>query len=289
MAEGKVRIGVSGWRYRSWRGDYYPRGLTQRRELEHLSRRLDAVEVNGSFYSLQRASSYLAWRAQTPATFRFALKGSRFITHNLKLANAEQALANFFASGPLALGPKLGPIVWQLPERQRFDAARLGAFCALLPRTFSDARELALAHDARVRDPWTEIDVDRRIGHALEARNESFFCDEAVRVLRAHRVALVVSDAPGWRLVEELTADFVYIRFHGASELYHSRYSDAELDEWSARIGAWRRGSEPPDARRITAGAAQRRRARPVWAFFDNDARGHAPWDAERLRARLAR
>ena len=288
QGRGRARIGVSGWRYKSWRTDYYPEGLPQRDELGYLSRRLDAVEVNGSFYSLQRAASYRAWRAQTPPGFRLALKGSRFITHNLKLGNAEQALANFLASGPLALDGKLGPIVWQLPERQRFDPARLEEFCALLPRDFRSARALALRHDHRVEDPWTEILRNRRMRHALEVRNDTFFCDAAVRILRAHGVALAISDAPGWRLVEELTAGFVYIRFHGSTELYRSRYGDEEIARWADRISAWLAGGQPADARRVTTRTVPYRRARDVWAFFDNDAGGHAPWDAERLRARLA-
>jgi uncharacterized protein YecE (DUF72 family) len=284
---GSVRIGVSGWRYKSWRRDFYPDGLPQKRELEYLSRRLPSVEVNGSFYSLQRASSYRAWREQTPRGFRFALKGSRFITHNLKLGNARQALANFVASGILVLEEKLGPILWQLPSRQRFRADRLDEFLTLLPRDTDAARALALEHDERVEDPGTGAGPSRRLRYALEARNDSFFVEEAVAILRAHRVALVVSDAPGRPLVEELTAPFVYIRFHGHEELYRSRYSDDQLDAWADRIARWARGREPADARRIAGLAPPAARGRDVYAYFDNDARGHAPWDAERLIARV--
>jgi uncharacterized protein YecE (DUF72 family) len=197
-------------------------------------------------------------------------------------------LANFLASGLLLLGAKLGPIVWQLPERQRFHAEHLEKFCALLPRDFTAARALARRHDARVEEPWTGPGRNHRLRHALEARNETFFTPAAVRILRTHGVALAISDAPGWRLVEELTAGFVYIRFHGSTELYRSRYTDAELDGWAERIEAWRRGGEPADARRVSDRTPPLRRTRDVWAFFDNDARGHAPWDAERLRGRLA-
>lgn len=132
---GTVRIGISGWRYAGWRGVFYPPGLPQRQELAYASRRLDTIEINGSFYSLQRPSSYGRWRDETPDGFVFAVKGGRFVTHNKKLRDCEGPLANFFASGPLALGAKLGPILWQLPPQLAFDVGRLRDFFALLPRT----------------------------------------------------------------------------------------------------------------------------------------------------------
>ncbi|MEJ7742180.1 MAG: DUF72 domain-containing protein [Nocardioidaceae bacterium] len=130
-----MRIGISGWRYRGWRGDFYPQGLVQREELTFAAQIFSSIELNGSFYSLQRPSSYALWFQQTPEYFEFAVKGGRFITHMKKLVGVESALANFFASGVLALGPKLGPILWQLPASTAFDANRLAAFFAQLPRT----------------------------------------------------------------------------------------------------------------------------------------------------------
>ncbi len=132
---GTVRVGISGWRYPSWRGDFYPRGLPQRRELEYAAQQLTSVEVNGSFYSLQRPESYRRWRAEVPEGFVFAVKGGRFVTHYKRLRDVETPLANFFASGVLELGPTLGPVLWQLPERLAFDAEVLGAFLDLLPST----------------------------------------------------------------------------------------------------------------------------------------------------------
>ncbi len=114
---GRVRVGISGWRYAGWRGDFYPAGLPQRRELEYAAAWLTSIEINGSFYSLQRPDSYRRWRAETPDGFVFAVKGGRFITHLKRLQDVETPLANFFASGVLALGPSLGPVLWQLPER----------------------------------------------------------------------------------------------------------------------------------------------------------------------------
>lgn len=150
MTRGRAFVGVSGWRYPSWRGDFYPRGLTQSRELEYVASHMNSVELNGSFYSLQRPSSYERWRDSTPADFVFAVKGGRFITHMLALKNTEQALANFFASGVLALGAKLGPVLWQLPERLPFDEQILDKFLGSLPTTATAAAGLAGRHDERL-------------------------------------------------------------------------------------------------------------------------------------------
>src|SRR5919107_5513114 len=138
----RTRIGISGWRYAGWRGDFYPTGLAQRRELEYASQRLTSIEVNGSFYSLQRPTSYAAWRAETPDDFVFSVKGGRYISHLKRLVDVRTPLANFFASGVLALGPKLGPVLWQLPENLHFDAGVLDAFLSGLPRTTGEAAVL---------------------------------------------------------------------------------------------------------------------------------------------------
>ncbi len=193
MAE--VRIGVSGWRYAPWRGTFYPPGLAQRRELEFIGATFPTVELNGSFYSLQRPESYQRWRESTTPGFVFAVKGGRFITHFKQLRDVTVPLANFLASGVLALGDRLGPLLWQLPARQRLDLDRMADFVRLLPRTTAQAAELAAGHDERLSGrAWTTTDVDRPLRHALEVRNESF-ADPAFRdLLREYDVALVVSD-----------------------------------------------------------------------------------------------
>ena len=267
-----LRIGISGWTYAPWRGDFYPKGLPQRRELEYAASRLTSIEINGSFYSLQRPSSYAAWAAQTPDDFEFAVKGSRFITHMLKLGDVDVALANFFASGPLALGAKLGPVLWQLPETHRFDADRLARFFERLPRTTGVVARIAEGHDSRLQGDraLTTASVDRPVRHALEFRSPTFDTDEARAVLREHDVATVLADTAGrWPLVEADTADFRYVRLHGDRELYTSGYSAKALDEWAARIRGW-------------ADAGQ-----DVYCYFDNDAKGFAPHDAVALMERL--
>lgn len=268
---GEVRVGISGWRYAPWRGVFYPPGLAQRRELEHASRVLSTIEINGSFYSLQRPESYASWTAATPEDFLFAVKGGRFITHMLKLTRPETALANFLASGMLALGPKLGPFLWQLPPVLRFDPERLDAFFRALPRTTTAAADLAARHDTRLDGrSWTTTDADRPLRHVLEVRHDSFACPEAVSLLREHGVGLVVADTAGkWPLLEDVTSDLVYVRLHGAEELYVSGYDDASLARWAEKIRRW-------------AGSG-----RDVLVYFDNDVKVHAPFDAQRLAAML--
>jgi uncharacterized protein YecE (DUF72 family) len=285
-----VTIGTSGWSYKHWRGRFYPTGLRQRDELAYLADQLDSVELNGTFYSLQRPDSFRAWHAQTPPAFSFAVKGSRFISHNKKLRDVDTALANFFASGVLLLREKLGPIVWQLPERMRFDAGRLEDFLLALPRDTLAAAALATRHDARVDDRnWTAADAKRPLRYALEPRNLGFFTAECVDILRRHDVALVVADSGRWPLFEEVTASFVYLRLHGSPRTYASRYSDAALDRWATAIAAWAHGGQPTDAARITGLPLPSRRQRDVYCYFDNDGDAHAPLDATRLIERLER
>lgn len=284
---GPFHIGISGWRYPLWRGVFYPAGLAQRHELEYASRSLASVEVNGSFYSLQRPSSYQQWRAQTPAGFVFSVKGPRFITHMKKLVGVEVPLANFFASGVLALGDKLGPVLWQLPPTLGFDEGRLAAFFALLPRTTGSAAQLAAHHDQRLDGrAVTTTDADRPLRHALEVRHASFETVRLVNLLRDNDIALVCADSAGtWPELDDVTSDFVYARLHGNQELYVSGYDEAALDSWAARIRVWQRGGTPTDGR--TLGPSAPVREREVFLYFDNDAKVHAPFDAIALAHRL--
>ena len=280
-------VGISGWRYPPWRGPFYPPGLPQRRELEYASRALASVEVNGSFYALQRASSYAQWREQTPAGFVFSVKGPRFVTHMKKLADVDVPLANFFASGVLSLGDQLGPLLWQLPPTMGFDAQRLARFFELLPRTTRDAARLATHHDYRLDGrAVTKTDADRPLRHALEVRHRSFETTEFVQLLREHDIALVCADTAGrWPLLDDVTSDFVYVRLHGDRELYVSGYGDAALDRWAARVRTWQLGGTPSDGRTLAAPAPIRERE--VFVYFDNDAKVRAPFDALALGHRL--
>ncbi|MGH3332522.1 MAG: DUF72 domain-containing protein [Nocardioidaceae bacterium] len=269
---GSVLVGISGWSYAGWRGDFYPRGLPHKQELAYAAERMTSIEINGSFYSLQRPTSYASWRDQSPDDFVFAVKGGRYITHLKRLADVEAPLANFFASGVLALGPKLGPILWQLPPTLGFDAERLSAFFDLLPRTTAQAAARAQKHDEKLPDDrvLTTTDADRPLRHALEVRHDSFRNPEAVSLLREHDIAFVVADTAGrWPLVEEVTSSFMYVRLHGDIELYASGYTSEALDRWAEKLQRWSR------------------KGLDVFVYFDNDAKGYAPHDALALLSRL--
>lgn len=266
-----ARVGISGWRYPPWRGVFYPPGLPQRSELAYAASRLATIEINGSFYSLQRPEYFAAWHQQTPPGFVFSVKGPRFLTHMKKLRDPQTPLANFFASGLLALGEKLGPVLWQLPPSLGFDANRLAAFFALLPRTTGAAARLAAQHDERLEGrALIETDTERPLGHALEVRHASFLTPQFTALLREHDVAVVVADTAGrWPLIREVTTDFAYIRLHGDVELYTSGYSDASLASWASTVRTW--ADDGID----------------VFVYFDNDVKVHAPFDAMNLAARL--
>jgi uncharacterized protein YecE (DUF72 family) len=273
VGQGRVWIGTSGWNYPHWRGPFYPRGLRQKDELSFLAGRLSSVEVNGTFYSLTRPEACAAWRSAVPADFPFAIKGSRYITHMLKLNRFRAPLANFFAQGILRLGAQLGPILWQLPPRLAFDPERAGPFFEALPRDLAAAERWARRHDARTTGRAALRAPDGhhlRLRHALEPRHVSWLEGDALALLAAHDIALVVADSAG-RHPSSLarTASFSYLRLHGATALYASRYTDAQLETWAERIRALRAGG------------------RDVHVYFDNDAHAHAPHDALRLAAAL--
>jgi uncharacterized protein YecE (DUF72 family) len=287
---GKIRVGISGWRYASWRGRFYPNGLAQRRELEHASAIFDTIELNGSFYSLQRPEHYHRWYSETPRDFVFSVKGSRYVTHFLKLKGIEPALGNFFASGIANLRDKLGPFLWQFPASFAFDPERIDAFLSLLPRDARSASALARRHDARVEGrSQTAYGTNRTLRHAIEVRHPSFAVPELIALLRKHGVAFVIADTgEKWLDYEDVTTDFVYIRLHGPKEIYASGYSAAALSRLAERIRLWSTGREPGDARTISRDPAPRSRTRDVYCYFDNTDKHHAPGDALALMRNLS-
>jgi uncharacterized protein YecE (DUF72 family) len=266
-----IRIGISGWRYQPWRGVWYPEGLPQRRELEFCGRHFPTVEINGSFYSLQRPEYYVAWYRETPPGFVFAVKGSRYITHLLRLKNVATPLANFFASGILNLREKLGPCLWQLPPALSYDRASLEEFFSLLPRSTEEALALARRRDARMTGrSRLAIDADRCLRHAIEIRHPSFVNDDFLSLAKKQGIALVVADTAGkWPRTFDLTSDFVYVRLHGDVKIYTSGYSGRALDGWARRVRRWARAE------------------RDVYVYFDNDVKVRAPFDALNLMRKL--
>jgi uncharacterized protein YecE (DUF72 family) len=286
VSAGVIRVGISGWTYAPWRGVFYPKALKRGEELSYAASHVRAIEINGTFYGMQRPEAFESWANQVPADFMFAVKAPRFITHILRLRDPQVPLANFIASGLLRLGVHLGPILWQFPANFRFDPKRIEPFLRLLPRDTGAAADLGRKHDDKLRAPaWLEVGIRRPMRHAFEIRHESFRCQEFIDLLRTYDVALVCADSVEWPRLMDVTSDYVYCRLHGSEELYASGYDHAALDAWGRRINAWARGEEPEDAERV--GGKARPRRRDVFVFFDNDRKVRAPANAMELIRRL--
>jgi uncharacterized protein YecE (DUF72 family) len=267
----QARVGISGWVYAPWRGVFYPKGLRQADELAYASSHVTSIEINSSFYGLPRPASWARWRDSTAEGFVFSVKGPRLITHLRRLREVRLPLANFLASGVLALGDRLGPVLWQLPANLHYDPGIVEDFLALLPRTTGQALELARSReDLMAGREHLRIDADRPMRHAIEPRSQSFETAQFREQLTRHGVAAVLGDNEGrWPRLDWGTADFAYARLHGDEELYTSGYDDPALDRWAE----WTRDH-------LTAG-------RDVFVYFDNDAKVRAPVDAMALIGRL--
>ncbi|MBI6634782.1 DUF72 domain-containing protein [Pseudomonas paralactis] len=285
-----IHIGISGWRYTPWRGDFYPDGLTQKRELQFASRAVSSIEINGSFYALQTPKRYAQWYADTPEGFMFSVKAPRYVTHILRLREVHKPMANFFASGVLELKEKLGPILWQFPPSFKFDAALFEAFLADLPTDTQQAAALARQHEPRLNGKASmKAHGKKPLRHAVEIRHTSFAVPEFVQLLDKYGVALVVADTAGkWPYIEDVTANFMYLRLHGDKQLYASGYTDEALKRWGDRIERWAKGKQPTDAHLVAPQRKPRvRKQRHVFCFFDNDIKVRAPFDARQLLQRF--
>lgn len=282
-----VEVGISGWTYKGWRGTFYPDKLSHKRELEYASHELPTIEINGTFYSLQRPSSYERWYDLTPKGFVFAVKANRYITHIKRLKDIEAPMANFFASGPLALKEKLGPFLWQFPPSMVFDPERFENFLKMLPENFKQASKLGMDSELPRERKFLEVKKNFRIRHAVEVRNISFLNPWFIELLRKYNVAIVFADTAGkWPYIEDITSDFIYIRLHGDSELYVSGYDDNALEFWAERIRSWKEGYEVPDQLSLTEDKAPLKE-RDIFVYFDNDAKVRAPVDAKELLQKL--
>jgi uncharacterized protein YecE (DUF72 family) len=286
MSAGIIRVGMSGWTYSPWRGVFYPKGLKREHELAFAAGHFRTIEINGTFYGMQRPDLFGSWAEQVAADFVFAVRAPRYITHILRLRDPQVPLASFLASGVLRLGCHLGPILWQFPPNFRFNTERIAGFLSMLPRDTEQAAALGRKHDNKLRaSTWLSPDINRPMRHAFEIRHESFRCREFIDLLRAHEVALVCADTVGWPRLMDITSDFIYCRLHGSPELYATDYDNAALDQWRGRISAWALGQEPAAAERV--GARARPRKRDVFVYFDNDKKVRAPANAMELIRRL--
>ena len=224
-AAAKIRIGVGGWTYEPWRGTFYPEDLPQKRELEHASRHLTSIEINGTYYGSQKPATYAKWRDETPDDFVFSLKAPRFAMNRTVLAEAGGTIARFFNSGVAELKHKLGPINWQFLPGKEFEPADFEAFLKLLPREIAG----------------------RPLRHAVEVRHESFRTPAFIALARKHGTAVVIAGDSSYPQIADLTAPFVYARIMGTQANEPAGYSDASLERWASRARAWAAGAMPDD------------------------------------------
>ncbi len=281
---GTIRIGIAGWVFEPWRGEFYPKGLVQKEELRYASTALGAIEINATFRTNQAPKSFLKWKAESAADFVFSVKGPQFITHIRRLKDVEAPLANFFASGVLALGEKLGPIVWQLPPTLAYEPDRMEGFFAQLPRTPEAAAALGTRHDDKLKgEPYLGTDGVPPIRHAIEVRHKSFAVPEFLAQLKSHNVALVTADTAEWPYLDP-TADFAYGRLQGAPG--KDSYAEADLDLWAERARRLRDGLPLNEGPHIGP-SAESPGARDVFLFFVSTDKVHAPRNAMALMQRL--
>ena len=261
----RIRIGVGGWTYEPWRGRFYPSDLTQKRELEYASRKLTSIEINGTFYGTQRATSFEKWRDETPDDFVFSLKAPRFATHRRVLAEAGDSIERFFASGVLALKNKLGPINWQFAPTKQFDAEDFDAFLRLLPKRVDG----------------------HAIRHAVEVRHESFRHPEFISLAREHGVAIVIAGDSDYPQIADVTAPFIYARIMGTVETESLGYSEQALDAWVKRAKQWAAGSQPDDLRAVEPNASEPA-SRDVYLYVISGYKANNPAAAMALIERIA-
>lgn len=272
MGKPHNRVGISGWTFPAWRGTFYPKDVTQKKELEFASRALTSIEINGTFYALQRPTSFQKWHDETPKDFQFAVKAPQFMTHVLRLKEFEEPLANFFASGLLCLGEKLGPILWQFPPFVTLKDDRFARFLKALPHDSKSAVKIAKNHGGKVEGrAYTKVQSDFPVRHAFEFRHKSFLDPKFIELMRKHNVAFVTAHATTEKspYLEIPTADFVYARLHGAGKKYAKGYTDAHLVDWVKKITVWNEAGLD------------------TFTYFSNEAKIHSPKGAMTLLKKL--
>lgn len=264
---GRIHVGVGGWNFEPWRANFYPAGLAHSRELAFASRRLSAIEINSTYYGTQKRASFAKWRDDTPEGFVFTLKASRYSTQRRSLAESGESIERFVNSGIAELGPKLGPIVWQLPTSKAFDPDDLAAFFGMLPKQVEGVP----------------------LRHTLEARHASFMVPEYLALARRFGVATVYTDSPDYPSFGDLTGDFVYARLMQSQADLPRGYADTVLDRCVDGARAWARGAEPEGMGHVEdhGGTASGERGRDVFIFFINGAKERAPHAAGGLLERL--
>jgi uncharacterized protein YecE (DUF72 family) len=262
--EGSIRVGVGGWSYEPWRKTFYPKEVSKKGELEYASRHLTTIEINSTFYRLQKPATFAKWRDETPAGFVFTVKAPRYVTVRSALGEAGLAIERFVESGVGELGAKLGPISWQFAPTKRYEPGEIEAFIRLLPREIAG----------------------RPVRHALEARHASFMCTEYLDQLRRHDIASVFADSDEYPSFADATTGFVYARLMRAEGTFETGHTPAALDAYAKLARTWRQGGEPEEMPRV-APPGKKTGPRDVYLFFINGAKERAPAAAQALISRL--
>ena len=259
-----IRVGIGGWVFPEWRGEFYPKGLPQARELDYASRKLTSIEINGTFYRTQKPDSFRKWADETPDDFMFSLKGPQFATNRRVLAEAGESVERFFNSGVLELKSKLGPILWQMAPHKKFDLEDFEGFLTLLPKNLDG----------------------KPIRHVVEVRHETFVVPAFIDLLRKHSVAVVLVESGKHPLIPDVTSDFVYARLQNTSAKEKTGYSAKALDAWAKRAGEWEAGGAPDDLKTI-GGKSPPKAKRDVFIYMISGAKVRAPAAAMALIDRL--
>lgn len=262
---GTIRAGIGGWTFEPWEGTFYPDKLPKRRQLEHASQHLKAIEVNGTYYGSQKPETFAKWASEVPDGFIFSLKASRFVTNRKVLAEAGESMTKFLTQGLTELGDHLGPILWQFAPTKKFDADDFGAFLALLP----------------------EKQDGLKLSHVVEVRNETFQVPEFIELIAKHNVAVVCADHHDYPLLPDVTADFVYCRLQKGEDDIETCYPEKDVKAWAGRLKTYASGGVPDDLPLIAADRTVEKIPRDVFAFFITGGKVNAPHGAQLLQTRF--
>lgn len=262
---GIIRAGMGGWTFEPWRGTFYPEKLPHARELSYAAEHVPTIEVNGTFYRTQTPKTFAKWASETPDGFVFALKGPRYAVNRRVLAEAGDSIQRFIDSGPLELGEKLGPLLWQFPPTKKFDADDFGAFLDLLPPSVNGVT----------------------LRHVLEVRHESFCTTEFIALARRHAMPVVFAEHATYPAIADITGDFVYARLQKGSDAEKACYPPKALDRWTERLQTWAAGGVPDDLPRVDDKHKTPRKPRDVFVYFIHEGKVRAPQAAMAIMQRL--
>ncbi|CAN1724916.1 DUF72 domain-containing protein [Hyphomicrobium sp. 1Nfss2.1] len=262
---GKIRAGMGGWTFEPWRGTFYPDKLPHAKELTYAAEHVPTIEVNGTFYRTQTPATFAKWASEAPDGFVFALKGPRYAVNRRVLAEAGDSIKRFIDSGPLELGDKLGPMLWQFAPTKKFDAADFGAFLELLPHKVGSAR----------------------LRHVVEVRHDSFCTAEFVAMARAHKVPIVYAEHATYPAIADVTGDFIYARLQKGKDEVQTGYPARALDAWAKRFLTWSEGGAPADLPLIDAESKPAKKPRDAFVYFIHEGKVRAPHAAMALMERV--